>query len=208
MSLSATDPPRLSRKEALWLGCQAKTCCYTAAVVPSGRDVWRIARALDAPPWSFLVYFRAPHPRPDAFLLTPDGPPFQLLLAKGRGRRTKQPRPCIFLMRTRRGHHRCGLGDLRPRVCQSFPVTLAGDLLCIQPHTGCTCRAWALPDVDLAEEAAVVAARQEEAAEYQAVVAHWNAWVRESGAEADFLDFCSFVLSAYDDLAARTEMSE
>ena len=29
-------------------------------------------------------------------------------------------------------------------------------------------------------------------------------WVLESGAETDFLGFCSFVLSAYDDLAART----
>ena len=195
--------PTLTRKEALWLTCQPKTCCYATVVVPSGRDVWRIARTLDAPPWSFLVYFRSPQPRRDAFLLDPAGPPLRLALAKRPGRRTKTPPPCTFLLRARDGVHRCGLGALRPLVCRTFPAELADGVLCLDPGLTCTCRRWALADVDLAEERALLAIRQAEAEEYWAVVADWNARVAAApaGGCPDFFDYCAFLLAAYDALA-------
>jgi hypothetical protein len=200
------SPPALTRKQATWLACKAKTCCYTAFVVPSGRDVWRISRALDAPPWTYLVYFSAPRPRRDAFRLDQSGRRYCLLFAKQASRRTKTPKPCIFLMRSRDGVHRCGLGDLRPLGCKVFPAELVDGVVCVQSTTGCTCRPWALTDMEIAEELPLLDARQREAEEYFAVVADWNARVATApaGASFTFVDYCRHVLTSYDGLAALT----
>jgi Fe-S-cluster containining protein len=189
----------VGRKEALWLACKPKTCCYTALVVPSGRDVWRIARALDAPPWTFLRYLASPGPRPDAFCLDHSETQYRLVLAKQLTRRTRSPAPCTFLLRTRHGHHRCGLGDLRPQACHSFPSELVDGVLCVRNDAGCTCRQWALADVDLAEEIALVETRQAEAIEYHQIVADWNARVRAADTDTDFYQYCAFLLAAYDE---------
>ena len=204
-----TSAPPRTRKEEVWLACKPKTCCYTSIVVPSGRDIWRIARTLEVPPWSFLVYFGAPEPRRDAFRLGGDGGAYRLALAKQSSRRTKTPPPCTFLLRTRTGNHRCGLGDLRPAACKSFPSELIGGVLCMQAE-GCTCHRWSLTDVDIAEETAAVQVRQAEAEEYCAVVAHWNALVAEAppDAEPNFFDYCSFLMAAYDDLAEQAAMTD
>ena len=192
------------RKEALWLACKRKTCCHSAFVIPSGRDIWRISRTLEAPPWTFLVYFASPALRRDAFLLTPGGPPFRLALAKAPNRRSKTPPPCIFLLRTRQGHHRCGLGDGRPAVCRSFPSALVDGVLTLQGGTDCTCRHWGLPDVDIAEEMACVQIQQADVAEYCTVVAAWNTRVTAAPPETvfTFFDYCEALLVAYDVLAA------
>jgi Fe-S-cluster containining protein len=189
-------------KETVWLACRTKTCCHAPIVVPTGRDVWRISRALDTPPWAFVRYFPSPSARGDAFALDQSEQRYRLALAKGASRR-KQP-PCIFLMRTRNGHHRCGLGDLRPASCKAFPSDLFGGVLCTRNDGGCTCRTWSVLDVDVAEEAELVVRREEEAAEYRGLVAEWNRLVSEAepGATADFFDFCRFVVEAYDALAA------
>ncbi|MGH2370927.1 MAG: hypothetical protein ACRDI2_22340, partial [Chloroflexota bacterium] len=140
----------------------------------------------------------------DAFALDHSGRQFRLALAKQPSRRKKTPPPCIFLMRTRHGFHRCSLGDLRPGVCQAFPSELVSGVLCLRPDSGCTCREWALADVDIAEETARVEARQVDGEEYCAVVARWNAHIADAPPEAtfDFFDYCTFLLAAYDDLAA------
>ncbi len=193
-----------TRKEAVWLACAQKMCCY-AAVIPNGGDVWRIAHALETPPWSFLVYFQTSEPRPDAFLLDRSGRQFRLALAKGpRGRSSKRPAPCVFLLKTRHGQHRCGLGDLRPAVCHSFPTELVDGVLCVRPDHGCVCREWSLADVDMAEEIKVLEERQADAERYCQVVALWNRRVLDTpqDAEYDFTGFCTFVLDAYDKLAA------
>ena len=89
--------PGLTRKEEIWLACKQKSCCYAAFVVPSGRDIWRIARTLDSPPWAFLVYFPAQAPRRDAFHLDHSGAAYRVALAKGATRRTKAPPPARYL---------------------------------------------------------------------------------------------------------------
>lgn len=196
--------PGLTRKEEIWLACKQKSCCYAAFVVPSGRDIWRIARTLDSPPWAFLVYFPAPAPRRDAFHLDQSGVAYRVALAKGATRRTKAPPPCIFLLRTRNGAHRCGLGALRPGVCKSFPSDLLGGVLYMQDGTGCACRTWSLADVDIAEETAAVTARRQDTAEYCEVVARWNARVATAPPDTQFsfFDYCEFLLEAYDALDA------
>jgi hypothetical protein len=122
-----------------------------------------------------------------------------MALAKGKTRRTRTPAPCIFLLRTRNGYHRCGLGDLRPAVCRAFPSELVDGVLCMRPDPGCTCRTWSLADVEIAEEQERIAVRQEEGEEYCAVVARWNERVAAAPAAAfTFPDYCTFLLEAYD----------
>lgn len=198
-----TTVPALTRKESLWLACKQKTCCYTAIVIPSGRDVWRIARALDTPPWSFLVYFETAAPRRDAFALDQSDRRFRLAFAKQTSKRTKSPPPCIFLLRTRTGHHRCGLGELRPLVCRTFPAESVDGVLCLRRDSGCTCRDWTLADVHIREEMPLVAARQADAEEYVGVVARWNSRVTAASAETpfDFVAYCQYVLESYDEIA-------
>ncbi len=201
----ASAPPALTRKEVLWLSCKEKVCCIVPTVVPTGYDVWRIARALDVPPWSFLIYFRTLVPARDAFALDATGPQFRLALAKQGGfiaRRPKRP-PCIFLLRLRDGSRRCGLGDLRPLVCRSFPAEVQRGVVTLRQDGGCTCRHWTLADVEIEEERALVERRQVEAERYCAVVAEWNARVAAAppGAGFDFLDYCRYLMETYDALA-------
>lgn len=194
--------PVMTAKAATWLACKQKTCCHNTWVIPTGRDIWRIARALQTPPWTFLLYFQAADQRGDCFQLDHSGRQFRLALAKGRPWRKGAPTPCIFLLRTRDGAHRCGLGDLRPSACQAFPSELAGGVLRLRADAGCTCRAWTLADVDIAEEITLVKAREAAGNEYAAVVARWNA--RFTGAPAaacTFQDYCAYLLAEYDQLA-------
>jgi Fe-S-cluster containining protein len=196
-----SDGVPTGRKEELWLACAPKSCCHSAVVVPTGRDVWRISRQLDAPPWSFLRYFAAPTPRGDAFALDGAGPRYRLVLAKGPSRRRVPP--CVFLLRTRRGQHRCALGPLRPMACRAFPSEVVGGALCVGGG-GCTCRVWNLADLDVAEETAAVIAREVEAEEYRAVVGAWNARVAArvaDGGGVGFVDYCTYLLETYDGLA-------
>jgi Fe-S-cluster containining protein len=173
-------------------------------VVPSGRDVWRIARTLDSPPWTFMVYFTALQPRPDAFYLDQSELSYRLLLGKRRpARRTKAPPPCIFLLRGRDRSHLCGLGELRPLVCQTFPADLVNGLVQILPDTGCTCRAWSLANLDIEAERPLLEQREREAEEYYGIVARWNERVAAAPADTtfEFPDYCRFLLDAYDEIA-------
>lgn len=195
---------QVSQKEAVWLSCKPKTCCYNRFVTVTGRDVWRISRALGTEPWSFLVYFQSPEPWPDSFIMDHSGRHFRLVLTKQpASKRRKSPAPCIFLMKTRNGHHRCGLGDLRPQVCKTFPIEEIGSVLCIPGETGCSCRAWSLADVKLEEEALPTEVRQIEFGEYVDVVQYWNAQVAGApeGVQFDFLAYCKYLLQAYDSIA-------
>jgi Fe-S-cluster containining protein len=199
-----------TRKEAIWLACKEKACCYASVVIPTGQDIWRIARTLDTPPWSFLIYFHSPQPRRDAFHLDHSGRQFRVALAKGKTRRKKTPAPCIFLLRTRDGSHRCGLGDLRPGVCRTFPSEVVEGVVCTRPDSGCACREWTLLDVDVAEELEALAERQEDVDAYCGVVSAWNAQVAAAPTNTsfDFLEFCEFVLAAYDRFVLASNLDQ
>jgi Fe-S-cluster containining protein len=195
-----------TQKEAIWLSCKPKTCCYNALVLVSGRDVWRISRTLGIPPWHFLVYFQSPDPRPDAFMLDKSGRAFRMVLSKQPSRRKKTSPPCIFLLRTRDGYHRCGLGDLRPAVCKSFPMQLEGGAVCVPGDTGCVCREWSLTDANIDEERALLETRANDFAEYCGLVEQWNGYVLSRPDDAPplgFYEFCRFVVQAYEALAAH-----
>ncbi|HEU5317666.1 MAG TPA: hypothetical protein VFX49_16255 [Chloroflexota bacterium] len=190
----------LTRKELVWLTCPDKSCCHNSVVVPTGRDVWRIARTLGAPARSFLMYFPTANPRRDAFVLDGSGASFRLALGKGARRHRRTPPPCIFLLRTRSGQHRCGLGELRPRACRALPGDLEDGVLTLSNDGRCTCRTWILADVDIAEETALVEARQRDAEEYCSLVDRWNARVARApaGTNFEFEDYCAYLLESYD----------
>jgi Fe-S-cluster containining protein len=194
----------MTTREALWLACEPKSCCHAAHVLPTGRDVWRIARTLEVPPWSFVRYFPAREPGGDAFALDGSDARYRLVLAKQESE--EKPPPCIFLKETRHGYHRCGLGELRPAHCRAFPADLVGGVLCMRNDLGCTCRTWTMVDVDVAEARAAVLRREEEAEEYRAVVAQWNercGVALAQGREVDFFEFCDFLIDSYDALGER-----
>lgn len=196
-------------RENLWLSCKQKECCYSSLVVVTGRDVYRISDALGTDPWTFLVYFTPPQPNPDSFVLDKSGRHFRLALAKGPTRRKKLPPPCIFLMKTTDGHHRCGLGDLRPQVCRVFPLELSSGVISVPRDTGCTCRAWSLADVDLESDRPLVRQRLDEYIEYCELVQQWNRSVMDlpdDNKVADFYDYCRFLLWAYGDSLAQSRL--
>jgi Fe-S-cluster containining protein len=185
----------IPRKELLWLACREKSCCHDTKVIIGGRDIWRIAQALEIMPWQFTLYTEALEGAPDGFGLEPDGPHYQVILAK---QREAGPRgtPCIFLWKLADGHAQCGLGALRPLPCLTFPSVVSDGLLRVESTT-CSCRRWTLNDVDPAREESLLGQMLEEAAEYSEVVARWNAGLQTGSAGRTYREFCEYVLTEY-----------
>lgn len=184
-----------STKELLWLDCREKTCCHNTKVIISGKDLWRISRALDVAPWTFVLYCQAEPGAVDGFQLVGAGPSYQLVLAK-RGEVGANGAPCIFLWKLADGHAQCGLGDLRPLACQAYPSLFVDDMLCVSGHA-CSCRRWSLVDVDSEKEESLLNEVLEETKEYAELVAAWNESLVLTPYDRTFQDFCSFVLDAY-----------
>jgi hypothetical protein len=192
---------KMSLKESLWLSCREKHCCYSSVVIPTGHDIWRIARQVGLPPTSFLVYFKVQTIHPDCFKLDHSGQLFRLAFEK-RAIDEIRPGPCVFLNQTLNGSHICSLGELRPLVCKSFPVELHDNLVVISPECDCTCRRWSLCDINLREERERLQRLSEGANEYHSIVAKWNRLVSEtpSSLSADFAQYCSYLIQTYDSM--------
>src|SRR5215203_5179051 len=184
-----------STKEALWLSCKDKTCCSFYAVFPTGLDIWRIATTLRVPPWAFTTLVPAEEGAPDGLVLGRSGQHFRVALAKVPAK-GKKLSPCVFLMRLTDGTARCGLGELRPSPCHSFPSLLIDSVLCLMNDGGCTCRKWSLSEMDIGEETAVVMAEKHAREVYYEVVANWNEYVRQATRDESFSyrDFCRYLL--------------
>jgi Fe-S-cluster containining protein len=185
-----------SAKEHLWLSCREKTCCSFYNVFPTGHDIWRIATQLRMPPWSFTTPLQAAAEAEDGIVLSPDGSRFRVALAK---QTTEEPfPPCVFLMKLSHDAARCGLGELRPRPCHSFPSMLADGLLYLMNDGGCSCRTWSLADVDVDHETELLAEEQRERIIYQKVIASWNEYVSGTGdVNLSYRDFCRYLLDIY-----------
>jgi Fe-S-cluster containining protein len=176
------------------LRCREKTCCTYYAVYLTGDEIVRVARTLDAPPWSFTMAVPAV-PAVDAFALDHTAQRYRAALTKlpadDAGER------CIFLLRLSEGTARCGLGESRPAPCRTFPVELHEGALRVSAE-GCTCRAWSLDDVDPEAERASLLAESRARDEYAGFVRNWNAYVAAAGTERfAYPDFCRFLLDQY-----------
>jgi Fe-S-cluster containining protein len=191
--MARTAPPTV--KDLLWLACRDKACCHATKVVVTGADLHRMATALDVAPWDPVVYTEAPPEAADGFRLAAGGPRYQLVLAKredgGRG-----DAACVFLWKLADGHAQCGLGELRPLVCQSYPAVIVDGMVGAD-SPACTCRRWTIDDLDAGAERARLDALLAETAVYAAVVEAWNAALPDPPEVCTFTAFCRYVLAAY-----------
>ena len=165
-------PARVAR----WLACPRKDCCSFSYICVSGDDVARIARTMALEPWTFTVAIAAPDDADEA---------------DGRGAQ------CAFLASLSDGSARCGLGELRPAACLTFPARVDGGAVVLDA-AGCSCD-WSgvpLEDPELERNLAAMAEARER---YAGVVGRWNAFVRASSfAEPlEVRDFGRFLLDAY-----------
>jgi Fe-S-cluster containining protein len=187
-----------TRKEGLWLSCAAKSCCSYYTVYPSGADIWRIATTLQILPWEFTEPVPAEASAPDGFMLDATNCRFRAALRKQEWQGSGAA-PCAFLLRLYDGAARCGLGDLRPAPCHTFPSFLVNNTLCLKNDGGCTCRRWALTDIDIDEERNGLVAEARDRRHYMEVVHDWNAFVQSApkGETYEYPDFCRYLLDAY-----------
>jgi Fe-S-cluster containining protein len=165
------------RKEELFIGCSAKTCCEVDTVYISAPEIRRIAGMLSVPPSAFTAAEPAQPDDPEAFALA-DGP-VRLTLAHRAGEPTEtgdaaDRGPCLFLLRLVDGSGRCGLGSDRPTPCRAFPSVLQGGLVRVAGHS-CTCRAWSLADVDPVADRELIELDLAQREEHVAAAAAFNA---------------------------------
>ena len=172
-------------------GCTG-ACCLDVVVGITGYDAWRIARANGLPFDAFVTIASAEPGVPGAFRL--EGDFAVLMLAK----HASDARACAFLSEPRNGVRLCTTHPSRPRVCRSYPMARAGGELALRSDVVCGPRAWDLQHVttdrwlrDLDQEAS-------EWAEYERVVAAWNASLLDGIAA-----YLSFVRIAYDEIALK-----
>jgi Fe-S-cluster containining protein len=185
--------PRTARELAC-LSCREKICCSHYIVSVTGHDIWRIMRALQIAPADFLRYIELAGEAPGLFQLAPDGPFCQLVLAK-RELPEPLPSPCVFLLRTRDGQALCGLDDLRPGQCQSYPVFQDRDeIRLINDPQGCV-RTWSHDDLDLPRERPRLQRLADQEAHHRDVVAAWNQRMRQDGRARSFNEFCSYLVN-------------
>lgn len=193
-----------SRKEQLWLTCREKTCCMATRVVVTGSDIWRISQAMELMPWNFTLYCPVDRGVSDGFQLKPGGEYYQVILARriptGSDEAGNAPTaPCRFLWRLPDGHAQCGLGGLKPLVCEAYPAVLrtGGSSVALAAESPtCTCRQWAATDLEGESDMARLLALREETAEYSEIVAHWNHDLSSEG-DRTYKEFCSYLLDTY-----------
>jgi hypothetical protein len=181
-------------REAICMSCREKTCCSYYIVSVTGRDACRIMRTLHISPADFLRYWEREQEAPGRFLLAPEGPFCELVLAK---RPMPEPllSPCVFLLRTSDGHGLCGLGALRPGQCHGYPVFMQGDLIrLVNDSQGCV-RTWSYGDLDLERERPLLTRLAADEKEHHGMVADWNRRVRTDRRERGFDEFCAYLVN-------------
>ena len=182
-----------TRRELLWLACREKTCCH-AKVLVTGHDVRRICDTLSVKPWDVVTACAAEAGAPDGFRLSAGGRFNQLALV----RRPGPEKACTFLWKVNDGHAQCGLGDLRPGVCQAYPAVIVDGMLCAN-SSACTCRRWSVFDLDGDADRALLRTLAAEQAQYVGLVRRWNDEVTAApaGTKWTFRQFCTWLLDAY-----------
>ena len=155
-----------------------KTWCAQATVPVTGADLTRICRTLQIEPTDVvrtvpITTTDVPQDTDSTAVRVGSGRLVTMVL-------TSQPTGCTFLVRTRNGALRCGLGDDAPAACRAFPSPASS-----------------MSVADVAE-----------LDEWHGVVARWNefvvnAGVADSAATEEFTDdFLRYVLDVYAELRA------
>jgi Fe-S-cluster containining protein len=189
-------PEVRSRRAYTWLACREKACC-TRAVAVTGADVARIAHGVAVEPWQFAEL--APTPASDPAGVAMDGGPDRQALVL---RRTGGD--CVFLVRTRSGAGRCGLGALAPTACRMFPATVG------EADPGpevCTCREWTMYEIEGEDTASLRRQAIDERQAWHDTVRRWNDFASSAGPEAALAppDLLRYALDVQATLDERTD---
>jgi len=193
-AFAATLQPE--QKQAICSGCRSRMCCYHYRVSITGYDLWRISQTLDVPAARFVAYGPADPDSPTGFLLLAGGERYELVLAKTADLRRHGG--CVFLVKTRSGIHRCGLGELQPDACAIYPAFIQEDglLRVVHDPDGCW-RSWSAHELDPERERRRFESHDEHQKEYAAIVGEWNERVARTGREYGSEDFTGFVENRY-----------
>ncbi len=172
--------------------CDAR-CCRVYVVPLTGEDAWRLAERSGIPMHRLVACAAQPEPTPSGFLLAPDGPTHDLVLAA----QACHPRaPCAFLSEEG-GRGRCGAYAFRPRACRRFPAARAGAGVISREGIPCPGGAWPAARMRGVSWRVALAREEREAALYAEVVAGWNARVVARGAAFDALAWLDHLAETY-----------
>ena len=110
-------------------------CCQQYLVTVTGYDAWVIANGMHLAFEQFLVAVPQKEPGARGFYLDRSGRTFDIALDKQMTE--SDDKPCVFWLALPGGIGRCGIYQLRPFVCQTYPAYLPGgevrrrgDVLC------------------------------------------------------------------------------
>ena len=187
-----TPEPHLA--EILWQHCAVKRCCCVRTVLPTGADIWRIATDLRVSPESFL----RPVPAPSAHGFALDHAQPLIYPALARRTLSSQSAPCVFLLQFGDQASRCGINNLRPLPCQSFPAVGVAGQIDVDTAPGCTCRSWSLAEIDREYASALLQQEAEERERYHEAMRAWNGAVALTKRRYTFSNVCQYVLEAYE----------
>ncbi|MCX4703061.1 hypothetical protein [Streptomyces sp. NBC_01373] len=180
------------RTRAEWHASRTEHLCTRGARFVTGSDIVRLSRALALEPWHMTQ--TAPAAADDPTGIVTDGGRRRVNLRLANG-----PNGCVFLLRTSGGLGHCGLGELAPVSCRSFPAHLAEGIppASSKPQVGSR----QLTEEDLDQEMLARAKRDWSADRdhWFEVVKRWNALSEESESddEPGIRDFQRYLLESH-----------
>ncbi len=183
-------------------------CCRGYHVVLTGGDAFRIARGLALPPNDFCE-LRWLGEEQGRYRILLNGLPgaepryYRLALRRLPGDHPRYEKRCNFLLTVgERG--RCGIYDLRPAVCRTYPTGLGDDGAVHLEAGGQYCpEPWSLERIDVPAFRLRHQHRDRQIALWDALVDGWNARLRADAEAVGHSVFYRFLLDAYTDIAAR-----
>ena len=186
----------MTLRERLWLSCRDKRCCSQYSVIITGRDLARIVSQLALPPASFTKFVDAPLDAPEGFRLDASARRHRMILDKQPSADGEAGR-CVFLWSLLDGHAQCLLGAARPTICRAFPFVMYGPVLGVAESSACTCRTWALSQVEREPALALAQELEAERAEHFQAVREWNERVTETPRPHAYSEYCDFLLARH-----------
>lgn len=114
--------PAASEPEYPCVTCIAE-CCRNYLVPVTGLDVYRIYRSLGLDPGQFTAYQQLASGKV-GFRLEDSALRYTMLLAKDQQHGRASEGWCVFWLPLGKSVGRCGIYQLRPRVCRTYPARL------------------------------------------------------------------------------------
>lgn len=162
--------------------CSSMGCCIEYNVTIIGRDAYVIAGNCHLPVQAFTYYFEQHEPSSTGFKLAAGGPAHDFALAKRSEGTRDGHSPCAFLMDLPEGIMRCGLYELRPHVCRTYPGTRYRGVVQFRRVAKCPASFYDISKVNIGRWGPLLTELRFEYDLYERFVAAWNARVESRGA--------------------------